>query len=111
MNVANTQRQRTTVQIDYGGNKEYFAVRVAGDDMVNAHCPKGAILILRKQRFAEDGNAIIALHNGKLRFCFYKTNGKEVYLTAANNNILPVLVQPTDEFIILGKVCEVRQEF
>lgn len=105
-----TKKQRTTVQIDYGGSKDFFAVRLAGDDMINAHYQKGAIIILKKQSFANDGDPIIALHNGKMRFCFYKTNGNEVYLTAANNNILPALVKSTDEFVILGKVCEVRME-
>ena len=106
-----TERQkRTSVQIDYGGNKDFFAVRLAGEDMINAHYQKGAIVIFRKQRFADDGDAIIALHNDKVRFCFYKSSGAVVYLTAANNNILPTLVKPTDKLVILGKVCEVRME-
>jgi SOS-response transcriptional repressor LexA len=104
------RKQRTSVCIDYGGNKDFFAVRLACDDMINAHYQKGAVIILRKQKFANDGDPIIALHNGKLRFCFYKTNGDDIYLTAANNNILPTLIKPTDKLAILGKVCEVRTE-
>ena len=102
--------RRTTLQIDYGTSKDFFAVRVDNDDMINAHVLSGAIIIVRKQRYANDGEIVLVLHNQKLLLRCYKASGGNVFLTAANNNILPVLVQPTDEFVILGKVCEIRQE-
>lgn len=99
---------KDTMQIEYGTNREYFAVRVANEDMKNANINRGAIVVIRKQRFAESGNIVLALHNGKVCFRYYKEQDGEIYLTAANNEILPVLVRKTDNFMILGKACEIR---
>lgn len=102
--------QRTTVSIDYGTKTEYFAIRVVDDDMINAHFQRGAVVIIRKQRYASDGEIVLVLYNGKVCLRYFKENGEDLYLTAANNEILPVLVRKTDDFTILGKVCEIRFE-
>lgn len=104
------RKKRETVRIDYGTNTDFFAVRIASNDMKNAHIQKGAIVILHKQSYAQNGEIVLALHNGKLCFRYYVVNGNDLYLTAANNDILPVAVKNTDDFLILGKVCEIRIE-
>ena len=100
--------KRDIVSIDYGTNKDYFAVRIVSDDMKNAHFEVGAIVIVRKQSYANNGDIVLILHNGKLCFRYYVVSGNDLYLTAANNAILPVAVKETDNFLILGKVSEIR---
>lgn len=102
--------RRKSLQIEYGTSKEYFAVRVCSDDMINAHLTRGAVVVLRKQRFAENGNIVLVLLNGKALFRYYKELDGDLYFTAANNDILPVMVRKTDDITILGKVCEIRFE-
>lgn len=104
------QRRRETLQIEYGTSKEYFAVRVMSEDMINAHIPKGAVVVIRKQRYASNGEIVLVLHNGKLCFRYFKEVDGDLYLTAANNSIMPVIVRKTDDFAVLGKVCEIRFE-
>ena len=103
-------KYKDTLQLEYGTSKEYFAVRVCSDDMINAHVTRGAVVILRKQRFADNGNIVLVLLNGKALFRYYKEVDGDLYLTAANNDILPVMVRKTDDITILGKVCEIRFE-
>ena len=102
--------QRQTVSIDYGTSKDFFAIRIVNDDMKNAHVQRGAIVIVHKQRYANDGEIVLALYNGKLLLRYYKESGDDIYLTAANNDILPFIVRNTDDFTILGKICEIRFE-
>lgn len=102
--------QRQTVSIDYGTSKDFFAIRIVNDDMKNAHVQRGAIVIVHKQRYASDGEIVLVLYNGKLLLRYYKASGDEIYLTAANNDIMPFIVRKTDDFTILGKICEVRFE-
>lgn len=101
---------RQTVSIDYGTSKDFFAIRIANDDMINAHVQRGAIIIVRKQRYASNGEIVLALLNGKMLLRYYKEFDGDLYLTAANNDILPVMVRNSDDLTILGKVCEIRFE-
>ena len=103
-------KHKDTIQIEYGTNKEYFAVRIANDDMKNAHFQRGALVVVKKQTFAVDGDIVLVLHNGKICFRYYKEQGGEICLISANNDILPVLVRETDDFAILGKAKEIRYE-
>lgn len=105
-----TEKQREFVRVDYEPRDEYFAVRVHNDDMKNAHIPKGAIVILHKQSYADNGDIVLAVHNGEQVFRYYKESGESVYLTPANNELLPVIIGSADELLILGKAVEIRVE-
>ena len=101
--------QEGFVKTDYAPSG-YFAVRITSDELTNAHIPKGAILILQKQRQAVDGDIVLAVHNGKVVFRYYKPRGERLYLTAAHNDILPIAVEKDDDLLVLGKVKEIRFE-
>ena len=105
--MQHTQHENT-VKIEYGTNEEFFAVRVVSEDMKNAHLQRGAVVIVRKQRFADNGDIVLVVLNGKTLFRYYNAVDGDLYLTAANNDIMPVMVRKTDDFLILGKVCEIR---
>lgn len=105
-----TEKQREFVRVDYEPRDDYFAVRITNDDMKNAHIPNGAVVILHKQRYAKNGDIVLALHNGEQVLRYYKESGEDLYLTPANNELLPVAVKKTDDFLILGKVLEIRVE-
>lgn len=96
------------VFINHKPKEEYFALRVFGDSMINAGIPDGAILIVHKQPHAENGNIVIAFLNGEQTVKYLKFSGDDMYLVPANNNYLPIPVRKTDEFLILGKVVEIR---
>lgn len=104
------KEQRNNLTIDYGTSEEYFAIRIMSEDMKNAHFQVGALVVVRKQRHASNGDIVLVLHNGKICFRYYAKDENGIYLTAANNEILPVMVKATDDFIILGKAKEIRME-
>ena len=96
------------VFINHKPKEEFFALRVFGDSMINAGIPDGAILIVHKQSYAENGNIVVAFINGEQTVKYLKFSGDDMYLVPANNNYLPIPVRKTDEFLILGKVVEIR---
>lgn len=96
------------VFINHKPKEEYFALRVFGDSMINAGIPDGAILIVHKQPHAENGNIVIAFLNGEQTVKYLKFSGDDMYLVPANNNYLPIHIKKNDDFLILGKVVEIR---
>ena len=84
------QGSKHTLQIEYGNNREYFAVRVCSADMKNAYMPVGAVVVVHKQRYADNGDIVLAVLNGKLVYRYYRTDGDDLYLFPANND-LPVV--------------------
>lgn len=87
-----------------------LAVRVQNDDMKSAFIPCGAVVVVHKQSTANNGDIVLVAHNGTQYFRYYKTNGQTKYLAAANGEIPPVIIGESDDFIILGKVVEIRIE-
>lgn len=96
------------VYINHRPKEEYFALKVFGDSMINAGIPDGAILIVHKQSYAENGNIVVAFLNGEQTVKYLKYSEDDMYLVPANNNYLPIHIKKTDEFLILGKVVEIR---
>jgi repressor LexA len=39
---------------------KYYALRVAGDSMIDDGIPDGSIVIIREQNFADDGERVVA---------------------------------------------------
>ena len=103
------RKAREAARID-GAQADCFAVRVATDDMKNAHIQRGAVVIVRKQRHAGNGEIVLVAHNGKVCFRYFQEVDGVFYLTAANNEIVPVIIKAADDFVILGKVIEIRFE-
>ena len=102
------QESKHTLQIEYGNNREYFAVRVCSADMKNAYMPVGAVVVVHKQRYADNGDIVLAVLNGKLIYRYYKTDGDDLYLFPANNDLMPIAIKKTDDLLLLGKVVEIR---
>ena len=96
------------VFINHRPKEEYFALKVFGDSMINAGIPDGAILIVHKQSYAENGNIVVAFLNGEQTVKYLKFSGEDMYLVPANNNYLPIPIRSADDFMILGKVVEIR---
>lgn len=99
------------VYVNYRPKEEYFAVRVHGDSMINAGILDKSIIICHKQETAESGDIIVAMLNGEQTVKRFKMNGNTCFLKPENPNYDPIFVTENDEFIILGKVVEMRFSF
>lgn len=99
------------IYVNYRPKEEYFAVRVHGDSMINAGILDKSIIICHKQETAESGDIIVAMLNGEQTVKRFKMNGNTCFLKPENPNYDPIFVTENDEFIILGKVVEMRFSF
>lgn len=99
------------IYIAYRPKEEYFALRVHGESMKNAGIQNKSIVVCHKQETAESGEIIVAMLNGEQTIKRYKIHGENIFLMPENPDFMPIPITSKDEFIILGKVVEVRFNF
>lgn len=77
--------------------------------MINAGILNGDQVIVRKQRFADNGDIVIALTEESEATCkrFFKENG-HFRLQPENDSLNPIILQ---EVLILGKVIGLYRNF
>lgn len=96
------------IYIAYRPAEEYFALRVHGDSMKNAGMPDKSVIVCHKQQVAESGEIVVAMLNGEQTVKRYKIHGGNVFLMPENSDFLPIPITSSDDFLILGKVVEIR---
>ena len=83
---------------------EYYALKVKGNSMVEAHILDGDYAIIRKQAWANEGDIVVVLIEGQsatLKRFHHK--GDTVVLEPANSTMNPTEL-PVDKVIIQGKL-------
>ena len=90
------------------GYKDLFALRVAGESMINAGILSGDIVVVRRENYAENGDIVVALVEDEATVKrFYKENG-HFRLQPENPTMEPIIV---DEVFILGRVVAVLRYY
>jgi len=84
------------------GAYEHFALQVSGDSMVDVGIIDNDIVVVRKQESAEPGSIVVAMLNNEatIKRLFKKKN--KIELHSENPKYKPILVEPEDEFRIIG---------
>lgn len=103
----NTQPKRKTICHDFEPKCNYMSVRFNDDSMRGAGIFKDSIVVLRKQRTANDGDLIVVLIGKKLYLRRFKYYGKTVMLMPENTAFEPIPVPNKDDLLILGKVVQI----
>ncbi len=83
---------------------ENFALRVKGESMRDEGILPGDLVIVHKQRTARNGQTVVALVNQEATIKKYYRKEKQVELHPANTTMVPIVVTPSDEFVIEGVV-------
>ncbi len=84
-----------------GSSSDVFALRVAGESMINAGILDGDTIIARKTSYAENGQMVVALvEDGATVKTFYQEKG-HYRLQPENDHMEPIICQ---EVLILGRV-------
>lgn len=96
------------IYISFRPKEEYFALRVHGDSMINAGIADGAVLVVHKQECVENGDIVVAMLNKEQTVKRFKMFGDSMFLKPENPTYEMIPITEKDEFIILGKVVEVR---
>lgn len=99
--------------IPYSDEENYFFLRVNGESMKNAGIHTGDLVLIRRQKCAEDGQVVAARVNGdEATLKRYKRQGSSVLLLPENPDfeprIVPALDFETGDAEIIGIALEVR---
>ena len=80
-----------------------YALRVAGDSMINEGVKDGDTILIKRQNTAENGDKVVALLNGQnatLKTFFREKN--HIRLQPANENYPPIIIGPTEQLTLQG---------
>ena len=99
--------------IPYSDEENYFFLRVNGESMKNAGIHTGDLVLIRRQKCAEDGQVVAARVNGdEATLKRYKKQGDNVLLLPENPDFDPRIVTAKDfetgDAQIIGVALEVR---
>lgn len=99
--------------IPYSDEENYFFLRVNGESMKNAGIHTGDLVLIRRQKCAEDGQVVAARVNGdEATLKRYKKQGDNVLLLPENPDFDPRIVPAKDfetgDAQIIGVALEVR---
>jgi SOS regulatory protein LexA len=92
-------------------SSEVYALRVAGNSMIDENINDGDIVLVRQQETAENGQKVVALidnHEVTLKK-FYKERG-HIRLQPANKNMEPLIFRNGRDISIQGIVLDVIRE-
>ena len=81
---------------------ENFALQVKGESMLDEGILPGDLVIIHKQRTARNGQTVVALVNQEATIKKYYRKEQQVELHPANASMVPIVVSPSDEFVIEG---------
>ncbi len=89
-------------------SSEVYALRVAGDSMVDENINDGDMVLIKQQSTAENGQKIVALINNNEATLkkFYKEHGR-IRLQPANKSMEPILINTGTDLAIQGVVVDV----
>lgn len=82
--------------------RAHFALKVKGDSMIDVGILEDDYIVVRQQAHANNGQLVVAMINNEAvikRFIKKKT---QVELHSENKNYKPILIQPDDDFQIMG---------
>ena len=94
------------VENESGG--ELFGLHVRGDSMRDAGILDGDLAIVRKQSTARSGEIVVALVGDEATVKTLRRVNRRVELHPANPGYAPIVPDP-HEFLLLGKVIEIRR--
>ncbi len=85
---------------------KFFALRVKGNSMINAHIMDGDMVVIQKQPMVSDSDIAAVIWNEEATLKYVRNSEKDVLLVPANDAMEPIVVQPdrVHHFEILGKV-------
>ena len=104
----NASSSRNYIYIDYTPAEDYFAVRARDDSLKNIGIYKGSVLVVRKQSDFADGDVAVVAVDGEIYARRCQRCGGAVFLMAENNVFPPMPILADMDFLVLGKVVEVR---
>ncbi len=102
-----------TVTVDasfFSTRQDVFALRVAGDSMIEAGIFDGDLVFAKHQNTAEKGEMVIAQIEDEATVKYFHTDDQGIRLEPANANYQAIRVRKDQDFSIAGKVIGVMRK-
>ena len=74
------------------GNGKLFMLRAFGDSMIDVGIRQGDLIVLRSQNYAENGDIVVALVDGKNTLKRFYKKGKKIILHPENTTMSDIIV-------------------
>lgn len=87
-----------------GKGSELFGLKVRGDSMIEAGILENDIVIVNIQKYAENGDIVVAMLEGESTLKRFEKTGSEIKLIPENRNYSAIKINNYEEFSIIGKV-------
>ncbi len=110
--ILSEENVESTISVDTSfirANDKCFALKVKGDSMIKAGILENDYVIINQQNTANNGDIVVALVNDEATLKRYYKNNGNVMLIPENDNFLPITVNFSDKFTIIGKVIGVMR--
>jgi len=92
-------------------SSEVFGLRVKGDSMKNAGIFDGDIIIVTQQSTANSGEIVVAMIDNETTVKKFYQRNNEIKLIPENEKYLPITINKSNNFSIIGKVLGVFRWF
>ena len=94
----------------FADGKDRFVLRVKGDSMIDDGINDGDLVVVRKQRVAENGQTVVVLIDGEATIKRFYRRGDKVELRPANQRLKPILVDG-DRLEVEGVVVALMRKY
>ena len=74
------------------GNGKLFMLKAFGDSMIDVGIKQGDLIVLRSQNYAENGDIVVALVDGKNTLKRFYKKGKKIILHPENQTMKDIIV-------------------
>lgn len=91
--------------------RDVFALRVQGDSMIEAGILEGDLVFAKQQQNADKGDMVVALINEEATVKYFHPESGRIRLEPANSTYQPIMVNPSQDFRIAGKVIGVMRRY
>ena len=87
---------------------EFYALRVAGNSMIDENINDGDLVLIKQQSVADNGQKVVVLIDNREATLkkFYKERG-QIRLQPANKNLAPIIIKGDREFAIQGIIIDI----
>lgn len=102
-----------TDRLEYGdlfGDPENYALKVRGTSMIESHIEDGDYVVVRSQQTAENGQRVVAMIDDEVTLKRFYKESDHIRLEPDNGTMKPIMVNPTDNIRILGKLVGVMRK-
>ncbi|HMD69471.1 MAG TPA: transcriptional repressor LexA [Chitinivibrionales bacterium] len=87
-----------------------FALRVKGNSMVNRGIRNGDIVVVQRQSFVTRRDVAAVRMGSEVTLKYVKQEANSIKLIPDNDFVAPMIVAPTDDFEVMGKVVRLFRE-